>query len=314
MQTSIDWLSTRSETSPELAIRQGSKSFALASLFLPEKCRAQALLLYQWCRNCDDAIDEAPDIAEAKKRLVRLENRPKAGPVLSGPEWLDAWQRSEFVAGMRMDVEGREYDTLDELEQYCFRVAGVVGLMMCPLLGADMDVAPPHAVSLGNAMQLTNIARDIQADARMGRVYIPRGLQRSGHLDAATLATRPELAYEAVRSILKRSDELYETGFQGIVYLPWRTSFAIAVAGKVYQRIGHKLLRAARKSPMTAFRQRTVVSLPEKILAIGSAVWLVLRVRICSRLSPPETRQQQTTTRSPGYLGPLQARPEIQPR
>ena len=275
--------STQVELTPAEAIRQGSKSFALASLFLPARCRDRALILYQWCRNCDDAIDEAPDVEEARIRLTRMEDRSVAGPVLAGPDWLDAWQRSEFIAGMRMDVEGRHYANLQELEQYCFRVAGVIGLMMCPLLGAQADMAPPHAVSLGNAMQLTNIARDVQADARMGRVYIPASLSRDGEISPEVLATQPELAQPAVKVLLSRAEELYEHGFQGIAWLPWRVAFAIAVAGKVYQRIGHKLLRAAAKNPEDAFRRRTVVSMPGKVVAVTQAIWLVLRIKILSR-------------------------------
>jgi phytoene synthase len=288
---------------PAEAIRQGSKNFALASLFLPARCRDRALILYQWCRNCDDAIDEAPDVEAARIRLTRMEDRDFAGPALAGPDWLDAWQRSEFIAGMRMDVEGRHYANLQELEQYCFRVAGVIGLMMCPLLGAQADVAPPHAVSLGNAMQLTNIARDIQADARMGRIYLPENLLRDVDMSPDVLATQPELAYPAVKLLLSRAEELYEHGFQGIAWLPWRVAFAIAVAGKVYQRIGHKLLRAASENPAAAFRQRTVVSIPGKFVAVASAVWLVLRIKIFSRPWRPGIRPPRTTTMSPGYPG-----------
>ncbi|NBQ53193.1 MAG: hypothetical protein EBU49_06405, partial [Proteobacteria bacterium] len=175
--------------------------------------------------------------------LRSLEDGKSAGGFLVGPDWLDPWQRSEFVAGMRMDVENRRYANLQELELYCFRVAGVVGLMMCNLLGAHPERGPSHAVSLGCAMQLTNIARDVQADARLGRVYLPHNLLPG--IGPEVLEIEPERSLAAVRILLKRADELYEHGFQGLVWLPGRVAFAIAVAGKVYQRIGHKLLRAA---------------------------------------------------------------------
>lgn len=266
---------------PGQAIRQGSKSFALASLFLPSASRQRALILYQWCRNCDDAIDEAPDAESARLQLSRMEDRDLAGATLAGPEWLDDWQRSEFIAGMRMDVEGRSYEHIEDLEQYCFRVAGVIGLMMCPLLGAHPEMAPPHAVSLGCAMQLTNIARDVQADARLGRVYIPQKLLPNLIDDQAnSLCAHPELAHAAVRILLSRADELYENGFHGLAWLPWRVAFAIAVAGKVYQRIGHKLLRTAAVNPCRAFGNRTVVSLPGKLSAVASAGLLVLKIKI----------------------------------
>jgi phytoene synthase len=267
------------EVSPSQAINQGSKSFALASIFLPEFCRERVFQLYQWCRRCDDAIDEAPDAQSARSRLSRMEDRKSSGPLLSGPEWIDDWQRSEFIAGMRMDVENARYETIKDLEQYCFRVAGVVGLMMCPLLGAHPQMAAPHAVALGSAMQLTNIARDVQADARLGRIYIPQDLLLQV-VEPDALSVYPELAYPAIVGLLKRADELYEYGLAGIEWLPWRVAFAIAIAGKVYQRIGHKLLRAATNNPQHAFRRRTVVSKLGKIVAVTHGIWLVIKIKI----------------------------------
>lgn len=264
--------------SPAEVIRQGSKSFSLASIFLPVNCREKVLMLYQWCRRCDDAIDDAPNADSARVMLSQMEDRQSAGVSLAGPAWVNDWQRSEFIAGMRMDVEGHNYHSLPELEQYCFRVAGVVGLMMCPLLGADPKMASLHARSLGSAMQLTNIARDIQADALLGRVYIPKDFLPESSPEA--LSTNPELAYEAVMKLLRRADDLYDHGFQGIYWLPWRVSFAIAVAGKVYQRIGHKLLRAARSNPEFAFRRRTVVSRAGKLVAVAQGILLVLKIKL----------------------------------
>lgn len=265
------------EMSPAEAIRQGSKSFSLASIFLPSHCRERVLMLYQWCRSCDDAIDEAPDAQSARTTLSKMEDRKLAGPAFAGPRWVDDWQRSEFIAGMRMDIESRRYQTLEELEQYCFRVAGVVGLMMCPLLGAEPEMGAPHAVSLGSAMQLTNISRDVQADARLGRIYIPQDLLPG--VEPEVLASNPEVAYPAIVELLKRADELYEHGLAGIEWLPWRVAFAIAIAGKVYQRIGHKLMRAATSNPMVAFRRRTVVSMPGKLVAVAHGIYLVFRIK-----------------------------------
>jgi len=265
------------KASPAEVIRQGSKSFSLASLFLPVNCREKVLMLYQWCRRCDDAIDDAPDAQSARVMLTQMEDRRSAGASLAGPAWVNDWQRSEFIAGMRMDVEGHSYESLQELEQYCFRVAGVVGLMMCPLLGAEPKMASPHAMSLGSAMQLTNIARDIQTDARLGRVYIPKDFLPE--TTPEELSTNPELASGAVSRLLSRADDLYEHGFQGIYWLPWRVSFAIAVAGKVYQRIGHKLLRAAKSNPELAFRRRTIVSSAGKIIAVAQGIFLVFAIK-----------------------------------
>jgi phytoene synthase len=177
-----------------------------------------------------------------------------------------------------MDVEGFHYQTLADLELYCYRVAGVVGLMMCPVLGADPARAPAPAAALGRAMQLTNIARDVQADAQMGRMYLPEELLPSSSVEA--LACEPERALPAIKVLLHLADRWYQEGMEGIRFLPLRTAFAIAVAGKVYQAIGRKLLRDARGSPAAAFRRRTIVSVPEKLIAVLDAVLLVVRIHL----------------------------------
>jgi phytoene synthase len=267
--------------SPESAIRQGSKSFALASLFLPKKNRWNAYLLYQWCRTCDDLIDEAPTPEDALRSLQKINTPSMDQPSLKAPSWVNSRDREEFIAGFRMDVEGFRYRTFHDLELYCFRVAGVVGLMMCPVLGAAPDHASPFAATLGMAMQLTNIARDVQADALGGRVYLPESL--IGQVSAETLARTPEVIEPAVREILQIADGWYSKGFQGVAWLPLRTSFAIALAGVVYQKIGHKLLKNAKINSPSAFRRRTVVSSFEKLLACIPALWIVLKYKILQR-------------------------------
>ena len=79
----------------------------------------------------------------------------------------------DLVSGMEMDVAGYRYATFADLELYCDRVAGTVGLLLCPVLGASDPRAPPAAADLGRAMQLTNILRDVREDLARGRVYLP---------------------------------------------------------------------------------------------------------------------------------------------
>ena len=257
-------------------MQQGSRSFALASLFLPPKSRDPAYRLYQWCRRCDDRIDEARDPEAAARELELLERDAGA------PTWVSPEHQAEFVAGLRMDVQHTRPASFAELELYCFRVAGVVGLMMCPLIGAKSERALAHASALGKAMQLTNIARDIQADARMGRIYLPSGMLPE--VDAELLAREPERALPAVRVLLAQADHWYHEGLLGLAWLPLRAALAIAVAGCVYQRIGHQLLEAALRDPAYAFRRRTVVPGLGKLRAVVAAVGCVLRVKLGHRL------------------------------
>jgi phytoene synthase len=260
----------------EMNSAQGSRSFALASLFLPPVSRPRIYELYRWCRKCDDLIDEAPDQETARTRL----NEMIGGSLqaLQPPLWIDPNHAHEFLLGMAMDVEGMRYPTFSELETYCFRVAGVIGVMMCPVLGTQSTEAHGAATALGKAMQLTNIARDIQADAKIGRVYIPEDYLTG--IDPDVLAKEPERAYDSVRVLLKQADRWYEEGFNGLRWLPLRTALGIAVAGAVYRQIGRKLMRVANVNPAFAFRQRTVVSNLEKLNGILIALMIVIRVKV----------------------------------
>jgi phytoene synthase len=199
---------------------------------------------------------------------------------------------------MAMDVHGVRYQTVSELEIYCFRVAGVVGLMMCPLLGAESAEAASPAESLGKAMQLTNIARDVQADAKIGRVYIPEELLPG--MTPEILAREPERAHEAVKTLLALADGWYARGLNGLRWLPLRSAFGIAVAGTVYRQIGKKLLRAAGVDPVSAFRKRTVVSNPEKAIAVIFAFWIVIRIKFLDWAFSVDSKKETVSSQARG--------------
>lgn len=177
------------------AINVGSKSFAAAAKLFDERTRQSAVMLYAWCRHCDDVIDGqtlghgqlAGDRNSGEARLaelVDLTERAYAGEAMSDPAFA-AFQQVvqrhqipkryplEHLAGFRMDVQDYRYQTLDDTLLYCYRVAGVVGLMMARVMGAEAEPTLERACDLGLAFQLTNIARDIVEDAQIGRVYLP---------------------------------------------------------------------------------------------------------------------------------------------
>ena len=130
-------------------LRRHARSFSWAARLLPARVRADATALYAWCRRCDDAVDLAPDAAEARANLSRLRDeldevygpRDLADPILAG--FQDVVRRTqlprgpcdELLAGMEMDLGHVRYASFDELLIYCFRVAGTVGLMMAHLIG-----------------------------------------------------------------------------------------------------------------------------------------------------------------------------------
>lgn len=279
------------------AIRQGSKSFAVASLFFSRRQKEAAWSLYSWCRYCDDEVDEVPaDVARERLVSLRQQTRACAGPEQAPSFQFRGLQRVQqgylipsqypldLLKGMEMDVQGRHYETLAELEEYCYCVAGVVGLMMCHIMGVRSDRALPHAVAMGNAMQLTNICRDIREDFERGRIYLPRQWMESRGVDTADLMAPSQrwAIIEIQEKLLQRADQLYREGYAGLKYLSLRSSWAVLIAAKVYSHIGSRI----RKDPERGLQKRIYVSFPRKLWLIGSTlseflpqVWHSLRLR-----------------------------------
>jgi phytoene synthase len=306
-------------------IRRHSKSFSLASALLPARQRQHAEALYAWCRAADDRIDHPGHTAGAGERLALL--RAEVADVYAGrpatTEAAGALRRAvqgcripieyplELLAGLEMDVRNARYETADELLLYCHRVAGVVGLMMCHALGLTDDAGLPHAAHLGIAMQLTNIARDVAEDARLGRLYLPIGWLPRRPAPGAPLSD-DELS-PAVRRCLRLADRYYRSGEQGLRYLtPW-CRLAVRTAARVYRAVGHEVeARGCRPSAgravVPAWRKlallaRTAVgSLPQ--LAAGRAAAPAPSVLAAFRpLSSPDPDPE--TSHDP--LGPLLA-------
>ncbi len=261
-------------------IVKGSKSFSLASFFFNRRQRQGSWLLYSWCRYVDDQIDLAPNSQVA---LIRLEDLGAMTLKSERHEWMEIpAMRSlqllvheykipiqyplDLLRGMRMDVEGRHYETLQDLEDYCYCVAGVVGLMMCHVMGVSNQKALAHAVSLGKAMQMTNICRDIEEDYKMGRIYLPAQWLRQEGLSFENFALPMNRMkwFQLSYRLLLEADQKYQTGLEGLQYLPFRAAWAVGIAARFYSRIGYKVL--ARKE--LAWDQRCHVGLLEKMVLL----------------------------------------------
>jgi phytoene synthase len=242
-------------------IQHHSKSFALASRLLPAAVRADVLVLYAWCRRADDTVDLATDPAAGLARLQAeldavYEGRPQADPLLAAFAQLvhrcalPRHYPQELLTGMGMDLVPALYADHAALALYCYRVAGVVGLMMCHVLRVADDAALEPAAQLGMAMQLTNICRDVAEDWQRGRLYLP--YRALGFTDEAAVRAAlagpmaAELAAclpDQVRGVLARADAYYRCGMDGIGALDWRCGLAVRAAAGIYRGIGAALAR-----------------------------------------------------------------------
>ena len=240
----------------EETLRRGGRSFHWARRFLGAEMGHDAARLYAFCRLLDDMADG--DITGGPERLAviredlsrdRLPKDPAFGvfaPFMKEksipPEAVTA-----LVDGLLMDQKPVRIEDEAGLIRYCYHVAGTVGLMMCHILNARGENAYAFAIDLGIAMQLTNIARDVLEDAKMGRRYLPASwvgkLTPEAMVSAASTSTdtnRENIA-SAVKNCLDLAERYYTSGITGLNYLPGRAHIAILVAAKVYRQIGIEL-------------------------------------------------------------------------
>jgi phytoene synthase len=169
-----------------------------------------------------------------------------------------------LLEGFAWDAAGRHYDTLEDLHHYCARVAGSVGAMMAMIMGITNPHALARACELGNAMQLTNIARDVGEDARNGRLYLPRSWMRQAGIDPYTWLADPQFTPalgDVVGRLLLEADRLYQRGSSGIAALPRDCRGAILAASTIYAEIG----RVIAERQMNSIDGRAVVGSTRKL-------------------------------------------------
>ena len=286
-------------THAHASIAKGSKSFALASRIFAPAMRDDAAMLYAWCRYCDDVIDgqemghgQIDDYRTGQRdRLDYLTAQTKAA--LTGQALADKTGDAmifqglarvfethniphrhafELIRGFEMDTDIRHYQTRDDILDYCYHVAGVVGVMMAYVMGVREDATLDRASDLGLAFQLTNISRDIIDDARAERIYVPQDVL----VEAGAPVTAAEIAkhenwpanHIAATELLDMAEQYYDSAKVGIKDLPFRCAWAICAALSVYREIGVAL----RKGGSEAWEQRVGASKGRKMrLAIGSS-------------------------------------------
>ena len=244
----------------EESLAANGRSFHWARRFLGQRMGYDAARLYAFCRVLDDMADGDIAAGPARLQVIRadlLAGRSGADPAYAG--FHDFMHQRAFppdvivalIDGL-LDDQKPEVALANETEllRYAYCVAGTVGLLMCHVLDCHDEAARAHAIDLGIAMQLTNIARDVLEDAEMNRRYIP-GDWVGGACPAtiAEAAARPEgpVAQQvtiAVKRLLALAETFYASGRRGYGYLPIRAHLAIAVAARVYRQIGVQLADA----------------------------------------------------------------------
>lgn len=253
----------------EELMKRGSTSFHRAFDGLPSPRREAVHVIYAFCRMIDDSVDEPEDSPYSIHELVShfrdLENAeghfiwPALRWLFSSFPQLGPEPFHLQMEGQIRDLSFTRYETMDQLKNYCYLVAGTVGEMLLPVLREDQNEEVRVAgISLGIGMQLVNIIRDVGEDLRKGRRYVPlEVMERNGYgqqeledgvINERFIAVLQELRGEALK--------WFEKGLANVHTYPWESGMAIELAASFYAAI----LDAVEADGYDVFRRRSYVS------------------------------------------------------
>lgn len=274
----------------ENMIREGSTTFYRAFGFLPSPRREAVYVIYAFCRMIDDAMDEPEKSPYTLDELVQLFDHLEDAEghfIWPALRWLfERFPLSkepfyEQIAGQRMDEILTHYDTMEQLETYCYHVAGTVGEMLLPVLHDCPDASIVQSgIWLGKAMQIVNIVRDVGEDQGKGRRYIPLDLMaRHGYSEAewrAGLVNDSWISLVQELSVLAR--EWFERGMENLDSYPAVSGFCVAMAARMYEGIlddvkHHHYNVYTRRAYVTGLRKMAIL----KRLAVQHGMTALLK-------------------------------------
>jgi len=273
--------------------KKHAKTFYMATRFLPNHKQRSIFAIYGLCRYLDDLVDEAEDLIEHHEishleiyeRLDIFKNNlvdsykgiNQNDPILIA--FSDTLKRYEIslelplllLEGVKMDLQKSRYNTFDELYDYSYKVASVVGLMTSEVFGYTNNKALDYAVDLGIAMQLTNILRDVGEDLARDRIYLPAdeleefGIRRDSLLSKEKT---PEFC-EFMSFQIERARRYYIEADKGILMLDQDSRLPVLLARENYSRILDKI----EENNYNVFEERAYLNSAEKLSIIPKVMY-----------------------------------------
>jgi phytoene synthase len=258
-----------------------AKTFYFSSKFLPQDKQFAAYSIYAICRKSDDSVDNqgsslnSAQIDRIKNQIESVYNKDELNDDI-----LIAFQNTvetyaipkqyfdELIEGMYMDLQKNRYGNFEELYSYCYKVAGVVGLIMLKIFGYEDKKVEQHAIDLGIAMQLTNILRDIKEDLDKGRIYLPKNEMERFRVTESQIAGQGtgRNFIELLKFQIERARTYYAQSMKGIKMIESPNSrFVICTMKEIYSGI----LSVIERNSYDVFSKRAHVNTMGKLMAIS---------------------------------------------
>ena len=264
--------------------KESKSSFYYAFNLLPASQREAMNTVYAFCRKTDDIVDENDFTSEVKyenlrKWRIELEKGLKGG---SNYQLLNNLSKIinqfnipldpffDLIRGMEMDIQNIRYTKIDDLMEYCYRVAATVGLMSIEIFGYKNESAKNYAINLGYALQLTNILRDVKKDAEYGRIYLPQeDIEKFGYSERELLNNvYNEKFVNLMQFEADRAKQYFDLANNSLNFEDKPSLFA----ARAMQHIYFNLLKKLEAKNFDVFNENIKVSKPEKT-AIAVGVW-----------------------------------------
>lgn len=240
--------------------KKSASNLALAFVLLPKEKRDAMSALYAFCREVDDVADNEADPVE-ERRLKLAEWRADVRAACEGgqPKFIVNRELQpvivqyklpfayfdDLIRGVEMDLDIKTYETYEDLEQYCYRVASVVGLLSIEVFGYKNPACRDYAIYLGKALQLTNILRDVRTDAERGRIYLPQAELKKFNVSPKEIFNNeytPQFAALA-ENVAAQARKFYKLAWTTLPKEDRRSMIAAELMGSVYWRLLQKLER-----------------------------------------------------------------------
>jgi len=260
-----------------------AKNFYIASITLPPREKLGIYASYAFCRICDDIADGEFSIqqkktmfAHTKQLLTESKTSEVTDPVFTALRDTSSYfcipdkYFEEIIEGVEMDLNHVRYQNFDELKNYCYKVASVVGLISIKIFGYKNSKAENYAIDLGIAMQLTNIIRDVKEDLQKDRIYLP--LDEITKFGYTTQELENQVSNESFQNLIQfqvsRAREYFDSGLQLIPLISPRSRICLELLSSIYSAI----LDRIEKSGYNVFQERHHISTLGKFRLIGK-IW-----------------------------------------
>lgn len=258
-------------------MKKQSSNLRFALLLLDREKREAMKVVYAFCRYTDDLVDEGDIPASTRKQHldawraeVELLYLGKAtNPVMAAMAPVVSRYKIPkelllaLIDGCEMDLDRTRYQTFEELESYCYRVASIVGLISIEIFGYKSESTKDYAINLGYALQLTNILRDIGEDAARGRIYLPLAdIARFAYTEKDLIdGVYDDRFVRLMEFEAKRATEFYEKARASLKRSEYATLFPSRIMDATYS----SLLSEIRNQKFNVFKRRISVSSVRKL-------------------------------------------------